>query len=297
MERWKLEATKEGLLKIKNVSSNSNVIKACMKKPAIKISKLYKVKKVTVFAALLRDVRMWCKDAVLPERLTKNNTFNYVTYQENTKKQYNDKICLFRALVLHLHGSGGPEKENTKIFTLALADYGGTNPTKAFKKDILFVENFVQLSIFVYEIDFLHRARIGELTRASVSKHSSTVRLLRCNSHFAMCPISRPFLNSINAHRLINLIIKLGTRRSFWELARNELGIFSPKTCISSVKHSFKNLTHLVSLKETSRNSSLTWSFQTLKQSVWKIQISRIPKKTHGLGNTFHFWYRYRPIW
>ena len=41
---------------------------------------------LTVFAALLKDVPMGCKDFVLPEPLLKNQNVNCLTYEQDTKK-------------------------------------------------------------------------------------------------------------------------------------------------------------------------------------------------------------------
>ena len=165
---------------------NTDVIGECTEERADTKWKFYKLTNVTVFAALLREVPMACKDTVLPEPLTKNRTVNCLTYEENARKPYNDNLCLFRALVLHLHGNEGLEEETSKLFTLFLGKNRGTNPA-SFQgnclNDILIVEDLVQVNIFPYDIDFDDGAMLGELARRSVSKHSNTVRLLRYYSH------------------------------------------------------------------------------------------------------------------
>ena len=80
--------------------------------------KMYKLTNLTAFAALLRDVPMECKEAVLPEPLLRNGTINCLTFEENTRQPYNDKVCLFRALALHMHGNQRLEKETFKIVQL-----------------------------------------------------------------------------------------------------------------------------------------------------------------------------------
>ena len=73
--------------------------------------KFYKLPNVTVSPALLRKVPMGCKDTVLLEPLTKNHNVNCLAYEENTRKPYNDNLCLFRALALRSHGKGGLDEE------------------------------------------------------------------------------------------------------------------------------------------------------------------------------------------
>ena len=71
IERSELEATKEDLVRIKYVLGNTGVIDVCTKEREKRKCKLYKLTNVTVFAALLREVPMRCKDTVLPEPLAK----------------------------------------------------------------------------------------------------------------------------------------------------------------------------------------------------------------------------------
>ena len=65
----------------------------------------YKFTNLTNFASLLKDVPMGCKDTVLPEPLMRNCNVNRLTSERNTLQPYNDNLCLFRALALHLHGN------------------------------------------------------------------------------------------------------------------------------------------------------------------------------------------------
>ena len=95
MERSKLVAIKGDLVGIKNVLSNTILIEACTKERAKTKSIFHKLTKVNVFAALLSKDPMVYKHAVLPEPLTKNHTVNCLTNDENTRKPYNDNLCLF----------------------------------------------------------------------------------------------------------------------------------------------------------------------------------------------------------
>ena len=68
---------------------------------------------------------MGCNGAVLPELLLKNYTINCLTFEENTRQSYNDNLCLFRALALHLHGNQQLEEETSKIFNLFINKMDG----------------------------------------------------------------------------------------------------------------------------------------------------------------------------
>ena len=73
--------------------------------------RFYRLTNLTVLAALLEDVPIGCKNAVLPEPLLKSHTINCLTFEENSGQPYNDNLCLFRALALHLHGTQRLEEE------------------------------------------------------------------------------------------------------------------------------------------------------------------------------------------
>ena len=78
--------------------------------------KVFKLTNLTIFAALLRDIPMGCKDAVLSETLLKNHTVNCLTFEKNTRKPYNDNLCFFRAVALHLFGNERLEEETSFSF-------------------------------------------------------------------------------------------------------------------------------------------------------------------------------------
>ena len=142
---------------------------------------------MTVFAALLKDVPMGCKDSALPEPLLKNRNVNCLTYEQNTKKPYKYSLCLLRALALPLHGIERLEKETSKIFKLFLNNCGEADPSKFHgvdMNDIPKVEEMFQLNNFLYDIDFVDGELIGELARTSIQKFEKRVKLLRYNNHF-----------------------------------------------------------------------------------------------------------------
>ena len=68
---------------------------------------------------------MGCKDAVLTEPLLRNGTINCLTYEENTRQQYDDNLYLFCALALHLQGNQRLEEEASNIFNLFINKMDG----------------------------------------------------------------------------------------------------------------------------------------------------------------------------
>ena len=80
--------------------------------------RFYGLTNSTVFAALLKNDPMGCKNAVLSELLLKNHTINCRMYEGNTRQPYNNNLCLFCALALHLHGSQRLQEETSKVLNL-----------------------------------------------------------------------------------------------------------------------------------------------------------------------------------
>ena len=101
--RSELVCTRDDLAKLKDFINKTDVIESCSREWLRTEWKFYKLTNLTVFAALLKDVPMGCKDAVLLKPLLKNWTIKCLTFEESTRQPYNDNLCLFRALVLHFN--------------------------------------------------------------------------------------------------------------------------------------------------------------------------------------------------
>ena len=116
-------------------------------------------------------------------------------YEQNTKRPCKDILCLFRALALHLHGNERLEEETSKLFNLFLVNSTNPDPSK-FQGNCMdyipSVEDIVVINIFLYDIDLIDGAMVGELARRSTKKFEKDVQLIRYNS-----PII--YVNNINA--------------------------------------------------------------------------------------------------
>ena len=112
LEQSKLVSNKDDMAKLKEILGKTDVIESCTKERSNTKWRFFKLTNLTIFAALLRDIPMGCKDAILPESLLKNHTVNCPNYEKNTKKPYKDNLCLFRACALHLHGNERPRKKH-----------------------------------------------------------------------------------------------------------------------------------------------------------------------------------------
>ena len=66
LEQSKLVSNKDDLLKLKEILKKTDVIESCTKERSNMNWRFFKLTNLTIFAALLRDIPMGCKDAVLP---------------------------------------------------------------------------------------------------------------------------------------------------------------------------------------------------------------------------------------
>ena len=99
LDRSKLVSTHDDLANLRKFFNQTDVIESCSRERTNTKWRFYKLTNLTVFAALLKDVPVGCKNAVLPEPLLKNHTINCLTFEESTRQPCNDNVCLFRALL------------------------------------------------------------------------------------------------------------------------------------------------------------------------------------------------------
>ena len=111
-----LLCTKADLTTIQNKVNEQDIIEICTQERQNTKWRFKLITNVTIFAALLKNVPMGCPDSVIPEPLLRNNHVNCLISNQDTKQPYNDNLCLFRALAVHLHGTTGLETSTSKIF-------------------------------------------------------------------------------------------------------------------------------------------------------------------------------------
>ena len=196
LDRSKLVCTHDDLARLKDFLNKADVIDSCSRERMNAKWRFYKLTNLTIFAALLKNVPMGCKNAVLHERLLKNYTINCLTYEENTRQPNNDSLCPFRSLALHLHGNQRLEEETSKFFKLLINKMDGLSADQSkgvHMHDILTVEDLLTLNILLYKKDFVDGNIVGEIARQSVQNYENTVRLLRYNKYIC-------YVNNINAN-------------------------------------------------------------------------------------------------
>ena len=195
LDRSKLVCTQDDLAKLKDFLNKTDVIESCSPEEMNTKWRSYKLTNLTRFAALLKEVPMGCKNAILPEPLHKNSTINCLTFEENTRQPYNDNLCLFRALALHMHGNQRLEEETSNLFSLFINKMDGLSADQfqgVHMDEIPIVDDLLTLNVVLYDINIVDGNIIGEVARRSMQKYNNTVRLLSCNNQIC-------FVSNINA--------------------------------------------------------------------------------------------------
>ena len=213
MERSKLVCTPDDITNLKEELQKLDIVELCTRERANTKWKFYKLTNLTLFAALLKDVPMDCKDSVLPETLLKDQNVNCLTFEKNTRKPYNHNLCLFRAVALHLFGNERLEEETSKIFNLFLNNCGEADPSKfqgVHMTDIPKIEEMLQLNFF-YDIDFVDGELIGELARSTILKFEKSVKLLRYNNHICYVSDMNSFFKSFRCSSCDTIFSKTGS--------------------------------------------------------------------------------------
>ena len=86
LDRSKLVCIYDDLAKLKDFRNKIDVLESWSRERMNTKWRFYKLTNLTVFAALLKDILMGCKNAVLPEPLPKNQTINCLTFEEKTRQ-------------------------------------------------------------------------------------------------------------------------------------------------------------------------------------------------------------------
>ena len=86
LEQSKLVSNEDDMAKMKKILKKTDVIESCTNETSNTKWRFFQLTNLTIFAALLRDIPLGCKDAVLPESLLRNPSVNCLTYEQNTKK-------------------------------------------------------------------------------------------------------------------------------------------------------------------------------------------------------------------
>ena len=240
LERSKLVRTRDDITNLKEKLEKMDTVDHCTRERFNTKWKFYKLTNLTVFAALLKDVPMGCKDSVLAEPLLNNQNVKGLAFEKNTRNPYDDNFCLFRAVALHIFGNDRLEEETSKHFNFFLNNCGEADPSKfqgVHMTDIPKVQELLELNIFLYDIDFVDGELIVELARRSIQKFEKSVKIFRYNNHISYVSDMNSFFKSFRCSTCDTIFSKTG------KLERHLI------TCSERVKHIYPK--NVYQLKET----------------------------------------------
>ena len=179
LERSLLIAKKEDLQEFQQRLDDLNIVELSTRERSSTKSKLLFTTNVTIFAALLKNVPVGCKDILLPPSVVKRSDVNCLTYKSN-KERYNGKLCLLRAVCMHKTGNESMEEKTKKLFNsyitanehLWVQNFRGVG-----LEDLHIVERLAELKILVYDIEVSDGGIIGALAERSLRPFISTATL------------------------------------------------------------------------------------------------------------------------
>ena len=190
LEQLKLVSNIDDMAKLKKILKKTVVIGSCTTERSNTKWSFFKLTNLTKLSALLRDVPMGCKDAVLSKSLSKNHTVNCLTFEKKLKKTLQWQPLTFQskcsAFLYQRDVGGGKIIPFSKLFNLFLINSTNPDPSKfqgVCTDDIPSVEDIVRINVFKYGIELIDGAMFGELARRSIKKYEENVQFIRYNSH------------------------------------------------------------------------------------------------------------------
>ena len=301
MEKSKLVCTPDDIVNLREKIQKMDNIDLCTRQRANTKWKFYKLTNVTDFAALLKNIPMGCKDTVLPEPPLKNHYVNCLTFERNTRQPYNDNLCLFRALALHLHGNDEKlEEETSKNFNLFLnnSEEGEvSNFQGVHLNDIPKDEDLLQLNIFFYDIDFVDGELIGEVDEEVFKSMKKVSSFYATTITFATSTTSTHCSKRSGVLRVTRVSQRRGIWNDIWLLVLIMLNMFTQKMFTNWEKRFFKSWMHSTSHIKLSKNCSRTCQYLTLSPFVSRKSHTSKLRLQRGLGSICPYQFLSRQTW
>ncbi|KAL8562363.1 hypothetical protein ACOMHN_066077 [Nucella lapillus] len=142
--------------------------------------RVYGIPSTTFYATPLEDYPIGCCDQTFPDFVTRNGYVLLLTTNPQ-RRIYTDRLCFFRCLGVHLDAED-VDAESRRLFATWAPGEGVEGFPGIPLKDLGKVERVFDVNVDVYE--FINKKTL-RLVRRGVKKHSTTLRLLLCQEHFA----------------------------------------------------------------------------------------------------------------
>ena len=158
---------------------------------------------MTIFAALLRKIPTGCKDAVLRGSLLKNHTLIALLTSRTPKNHTKTIFASSEHLISTCMEMRDLRKKHQSCSISFLLAVQILTLQGVCMDNIPSVEDIVGINIFIYDIDLIDGAMVGELTRRSIKKYEKSVQLIRYNSH--ICYVDNIHALTLQGFPLSNL--------------------------------------------------------------------------------------------
>ena len=286
LEKSKLVCAPDDIVNLKEKLQKMDLISLCTPERTKTKCKFYKLTNVTDFAALLKDKPMGCEDTVLPEPLLKNHNVNCLTFKKNTLQPYNDNLCLFRALVLHLQGNKNWRRRLQKYSTFFLNNIEERGPSKfqgVHMTDIPKMEDLSQLNSFLYDIAFVDGELIGELARRSIQKYEKSVKILRYNNHSCYVNNINALFKDFHCSTCDTIFSKTGNLERHLTTCSERVKRIYPKNVYQLRETLFEKLDSF-NIPERTRSCLKTWPFFDFESICVKEETYKETETTKWIG-------------
>ena len=243
---------------------------------------------------------MGCKHRVLPEPLQRNCNVTCFPFERHTRQPYNDNLCLFRALALHLHGNEKLEEEASKFFKLFLnnGEHGDVSKFQnVHLNDIPKVEDLLQLIIFLYDIDFVDGELSCELCRRNSQKYENSGKLLRYNNHICYVNKINVLFKALRCTTCDTFSSKTGNLERHLVTCGDRVKPVYPKNVYKLRETLFESWTPSISHIELSKNCSRNWQYLTLSPFVSRKTHTSKLKLQRGSGSMCLYQLLSRQTW
>ena len=252
--------------------------------------KFYKLTNLKIFAALLKDIPMGCKDTVLPEPILKNHNVNCLTFERKTSQPYNDNLCLFRAVALHLFGNERLEEETSKMFNLSQKT---VKKVTSQSSRVFISMTFQKLKTCCKSISSFITLILWMENRLVSSVEEVFKSMKKVSSFYATTITFATSTTSMHCSKLSDVlrVTHFSQRRGIWNDILLPvvivLNIFTQRMFTNWEKHFLKSWMHSTSRIDMIKNYSRTWQYLTLNPIVSRKTLTSQLRQQHGLGSMF----------
>ena len=162
--------------------------------------------------------------------------------------------------------------------------------------DIPSVEDIVGINIFIYDIDLIDGAMVGELARRSIKKYEKNVQLMRYNSHIRYVDNIQALSKSFRCPTCDTYFQKTGNLGRHLVRCSERLKHIYPKNVYQLREMLFDKLDSFGIQYTDDQKLFTNLAVFDFESSVYRRKNSKTPRQQLGLLNMFQYQSRYPQI-